>query len=689
MKYTLLSSAIALAFSSTALAKTVYVAPNGDDSNDGSQNAPFATFAQANSVLTAGDTLMIAGGEYRQTLKISQSGNADNPIKVRALNDADVLITATESLSGWSQHSGNIYSASVNMTIDREFRQVYHKDKLMQIARWPNDSDNDVFTIDAHELHAKGSDSSIAVSGIPNLDLTGGYMWYLGEHSGTSWTRTITSNSQSQINFTKVDITKWPFSNHNPSKKIDGGYGRFFVFGTLELLDNAKEWFYDSAAQTLYFQPADGQQPSDGEVEYTARQHTVELNGNFIDVEGIDVWGGNVRLVGNNNRFAAAKITHGRERLDALNNSSAQIGDGSIYVQGQNALIENNVLHHGSISGIFIAGWQDKGNGSQIIGNEIRYFDTLGIHASPIRSGADNVKILKNTISDTGRDGMYVSGTDSEIAYNDVSRNALINNDGGLFYTVGNKEPRNIEIHHNWWHDAVVRDYNDNRIAGIYLDNNSKGFLVHHNVVWNVPWSALQLNWDNWDNHIYHNTFIDAEKAMGEWINGHNPRDNRVWNNFSNKLDWIQSAAYDLDSNLIDENVQQLVDPSKLSFMPKQGSDLLDKARTIDDFTKPFTGPAPDIGAYEAGGIAWTAGVNAIEDKCVECKSDPTSEPVFGAVEPTPDPDPDPTPEPDPTPAPTPDPKPDPEPETSSSSGGGSLGFTALLLAWIGLRRRG
>ena len=362
--------------------------------------------------------------------------------------------------------------------------------------------------------------------------------------------------------------------------------------------------------------------------------------------------------------------------MDELDNTDAQVGDGAIYIVGRNTVIENNIIEYGSISGVTVAGWQDRGDNTRIEGNEIRYFDSVGIHASPIRAGGDNIRILKNTISDTGRDGMFVVGLNGEVAYNDVSNTGLINNDGGIFYTVGNDEQKNTEIHHNWFHDSFGRDYYDGRIAGIYLDNDSKGYLVHHNVVWNIPWSAVQLNWDNWNNNIYHNTFINAGGAMGEWINGRNPRDNRVWNNYSDRTDWIRSSGYDLDSNVIDVNVVQLVDSANQNFFPNESSSLLDQARTIDDFSKPFVGPAPDIGAYEVGGTAWTAGVNAIEDTCGACQSDPDSAPVHPPVTPSP------------IVTATPAPISTSAPAKKSSGGGGSTGFGLIVLLGVLVGRR-
>lgn len=667
-----LSSAL---FSSGAIATTFYVSQDGDDDDDGSEPSPFASFAHASSQLSAGDELIIRAGTYRETLTISTNGTRDNPIVVRAATGENVTIKGTKPLSNWSQYSGDIYQTSVRLPLGVVFNQIYHNDELMTIARWPNDSDNDRFTIDAHPLTRAGTTSSFNVENMPaGLDLSGAYVWYLGGHSGTSWTREITAYTSSSISFDEINVEQWPFSNHTPTKRTDGSYGQLFVFGDLALLDQGREWVYDDSSETLYFQSADGSMPSDGEVEYAERKHALVLDGDYVRAEGLTIFGANVRLNGDYTELHDSQVLHGRQRLNDLN-GRAQVNDASVEVNGTYTRIENNSILHGSLNGIYVYNWDERGQYAHIEGNTIRYFDSEGIHATPLRVLAANVKILQNTISHTGRDGMFVIGTDSEIAYNDVSHSALINNDTGIFYTVGNDNDKNIHIHHNWWHDAMGRDYHDKRIAGIYLDNDSKGFLVHHNVVWNIPWSGLQLNWDTWNNNMYHNTLYNVDKAMGAWVNGRVQRDNRVWNNFSNKNDWLRNSGYDLDSNYIDITVPQLADPSVQNFMPVSSSQLTDQARIIDGFTKPYVGPAPDIGAYELGGTAWVPGVNAVLDTCSGCASDPSDPPVA-----TPTPSPTSMPTPVATPSASPMPTPSSAPSTSGSGGGGSTGSVLFIL---------
>ena len=71
---------------------TYFVATDGDDSNDGSIDAPWQTFAFATSNLVANDTLFIRGGDYTEQLNINVIGFPDEPIHIRAYEDEAVVI---------------------------------------------------------------------------------------------------------------------------------------------------------------------------------------------------------------------------------------------------------------------------------------------------------------------------------------------------------------------------------------------------------------------------------------------------------------------------------------------------------------------------------------------------------------------------------------------------------------------
>ena len=615
---------VSLFMSTFLVAQNIYVATDGDDiNNNGSIGSPYKTFSKAILEMSPGDVCIIRGGVYEEELFVNKNGTADNYLTFKAADGETVEIKATSVVNNWQLHSGSIYKATVDMSIDSRFRSVYHNNEYMDLARWPNNVDNNRWTIDCVPV-TNGSGSHFNANGIPNIDWTGGLVYYLGAHSGTSWTRTITSSTSTRIDHTGVDINSWPFTPHNPTvwRNYPGNNrGQLYLFNKLEALDYAREWYYDSTSNTLYLQTADGNIPADNTVEYATHKYVAQLFGDYIKLEGINFFGGSIKIHNNadNNQILDCSVEHGIEAHDSLTNTSAQVADASIEILGANTIVRGCTIDHSTTSGITIALWSGANN-CIIEQNTISNMDYVGIHASAIRSAAINTKILKNTIFNSGRDGIYVAGVNSEIAYNDISASQKINSDSGVFYTVGNSDLKNTEIHHNWIHDATAPEYSHSvgefpKAAGIYLDNNSKGYTVHHNVIWNVSWSGYQVNWNNTNLDFYHNTIWNAGEAMDSWVNGYVQENNKIYNNYANTGAWHTETTTDFDiqdSPIFSDSPFQDVDNQ--NFMPLVGSSLVDQAPAIDGFMKSFVGVAADIGAYELGGTQWTAGVNAVED---------------------------------------------------------------------------
>ena len=90
-----------------------YVATNGNNSNSGSANAPFATLAKAASVANAGNLIYVRGGTYHWTsqVSLSRSGTAAQPIRVRAYPGEHPLFDFSGEPSGSAgfQINGNCW----------------------------------------------------------------------------------------------------------------------------------------------------------------------------------------------------------------------------------------------------------------------------------------------------------------------------------------------------------------------------------------------------------------------------------------------------------------------------------------------------------------------------------------------------------------------------------------------------
>lgn len=133
---------LAILFYSSFTIAQIYVAKNGNDGNTGTLASPCLTIQKAASVATAGQTVYVRTGTYRETVTPANSGTAGNPITYQAYNDETVIISGTEVITGWGIHTGNIYKAAMPSTfLDRSHNQddqIFVDGKMMFCAKWPN-----------------------------------------------------------------------------------------------------------------------------------------------------------------------------------------------------------------------------------------------------------------------------------------------------------------------------------------------------------------------------------------------------------------------------------------------------------------------------------------------------------------------------------------------------------------------
>ncbi len=608
-------------FQVDANAKNYYVSKDGNDSNAGTRNAPFLTIAKATEVMSAGDECVIMEGVYNEVIKSNANGNANNPIIYKNYKKDRVVIDATEPITGWTHHKGDIYKASKKLFAEKGvYNTVYFKGELMDVARWPNNKDNNRFTFDGHYVEG-GSASHFVVKDLPEADLTGAYFCYIGAHSGMTWSREITKYGNGEIHHEGVDINKWPYSPHNPTLFRNNNYGQLYLFDNLALLDQAGEWFYDKDSETLYAMFPNGVAPKDGEVRVGNSYTTVEFKNDYNTIEGLECFGGSIVISGDNCQVLKSKVINASQSWNELIGISAQSETASIAVFGNNTLIEDCLIEGGMTNGVMSTS-RDDSQGIMVRNNVIRYFNSVGLHANPVRIRNGEAKILNNTIYTCGRDGITTFGANCEIAYNDVFDCMRVNNDGGVFYTVGNTELKNSSIHHNYMHDSYGPDYADGRAAGIYLDNDSKGYDVYNNVVWNVTWNGFMFNWYNTDFNFYNNTLWNCGFNIGRWANGRTIERIRIINNLTNvvpskTLDNVPADKYWIGTEFAGNMVVSdfpFVSVEDCNFVPVKGSAVVDRGEVVEGIIKDYKGKRPEVGAYERGEKLWKVGASWADD---------------------------------------------------------------------------
>ncbi|WP_010522620.1 carbohydrate-binding protein [Aquimarina agarivorans] len=593
-------------------AKDIYVSKSGNDSNDGSQASPYLTINKAAQQAKAGDTVIIESGTYFETIRPVNSGNAGNPIIFKGKEGDKVIISAMQSLQNWELDAGSIYKTTVDWDL-KDYNMLMNNGVVMDLARWPNNTDGNPFSLNSVRSEG-GSDSSnlnnafLLNKEIPNVDWTGGNIMFYGDRGGSGWTtwrEYITGGSTGRVNFTVNKSADWIIAAHPPA---DGG--DFFLEGVKGVLDYQNEWWFNSNSKTLYVQVLGGNKPNDGQIAMRQRQMTVNLNKrNYIEIQNLAVLGGRIEIDGTGNRIYKVSSFHGDYYRGVAQSFIADCRNVMVKWNAKNNIIEQCEIAYGAGSGIY-----DQGNGTKIINNYIHDFDYLGDYNAPVLArGASNCLLSKNTIKNGGRDAIQIITKNSTVEYNDVSKSNLIADDCALIYTIG--EDLNMEIHHNWFHDAESRG-KLKKAAGIYLDNDAGKVNVYRNVVWNTEWTSVQINWNGTDINVYNNSFAKNIATMGAWHKAGTMFSNvNVWNNITDKegssaggqeeeATWEPQS--DKQNNLVDQ--ESYVNWEGNNFQLKPNAKAVDFGRIIPGYTDGFKGSNPDVGAYELGDN-WVPGV--------------------------------------------------------------------------------
>jgi hypothetical protein len=77
-----------------------HIAPSGNDANPGTEAKPLATLQAGVNKLQPGDTLIVRGGVYRETVTFPRSGAKEKPITLKPYRDEKVVVTGCDPVSG-------------------------------------------------------------------------------------------------------------------------------------------------------------------------------------------------------------------------------------------------------------------------------------------------------------------------------------------------------------------------------------------------------------------------------------------------------------------------------------------------------------------------------------------------------------------------------------------------------------
>ncbi|WP_084724332.1 carbohydrate binding domain-containing protein [Zobellia galactanivorans] len=591
--------------------KVYYVSKKGNDNwsgkrpkpNSNGSDGPFLTIKKALEVMKDGGICYIRKGTYRETVFPNFVGEPSRKLRLVGYKNEKVIINGCSVMDkGWTKISEHIFSVPLEKT--SEDLIVFHNENWTPEARWPNYS-GDLLKPNFAKVDG-GTALSLQNTDLPkNIDLKGAtlYGFFGKEWALQTFVVSGYKPNEQRISFPEAKrrqnyyggTSGWD-KNYAPRKG-----NRFYISGHYDLLDTDGEWYYDPQKGKLFFYLEEHEASSELSLEIKTRNNAIDLSGSsYVEIANLDIFGAGITsdaltqhcLIENVKGFYVEPGINLSGKHNEINSCEfAYSPKALVNITGSNNKVVNSYIHDGNYTGT----WDQLLN----------------------TSGSGHL-ISHNTVARAGGGCIGPGGKNMRFQYNSVSDAGLIRHDIGGFY-VANNDGAGTVIHHNKVHNVYG--------IGIYLDNSTSNYTIHHNVVWNCGWEyilteappgflsigaydGIRLNTPGNYNLIFNNTLYN-KYGLGYW--GRNFKEDMYGDVVINN---IFTGSYHVSENVVTTHnlfkdiEARLVDPQSQNFELSATSPAIDKGVILKSITDSFEGQAPDLGAFEYGKEAWRAGHN-------------------------------------------------------------------------------
>jgi Ca2+-binding RTX toxin-like protein len=676
-----------------------YISPAGG--GDGSSPTSTISLAQlptytrpgTSFTISGGDTVYFMGGTYRGTFS-PKSGADGAPITYTAFGGHSVVFSGTEPLNttwAFDSNTGNYsapYSRSGELVEGEE--QIFVDGQMLMRARFP-DTTLDVSRPEKRAVGARvgtpslGQDITITVPDLNGITDTarfenGGYIHIVpgggrdtpGESGGSArrwWGETaqvinfepsaganpatITYRTNLQSVF-RSDATNW-------AESLPTQGDRYYIFESQANLSNGE--YFPQANATLYMKTPGGDSPAAHAIEVKTRKVGINLNGvSFVNLDRLNLFASTVTSNAftsyvNLRNFRAEYVSH---YWLVTGNGQHFNEDSGIQLNGGLMTVTNAEIAFSAGNGVTMDSVSASNSVTNSVIHDVDYAATD--NAALFAHGSEHL-IQSNTLYNSGRNLIQHSHAYGiRILNNEMFNPVSQTYDFGATYQHGgpdnNVDTGASEIAYNVVHDIVadgIQGASRTEAGGIFLDNFSSGFRVHHNVIYNVD-AALKMNRPSRNNAVYNNT-LDAwsNPLVGESVSSSGAPSgkpntmagttfqNNIFRRSINEVTSFSDSALPADRPRMINNFPSSQDPLfEAGYHLSASSPAIDYGSAAASPNgvyggEAYLGNAPDAGAYERGGTDFGYGsdVSRIEvrgtsgpDDIWVRRSTPTGSPV-------------------------------------------------------------
>jgi len=602
------SAAIALAAGQGLSAADYYVSVSGNDVDEGSLIHPFKTIQHAAQMMVAGDHCYIRAGTYRETVTPANSGTAAAPLTFQAFGTEAVTLSGAEIVSGWSLHSGGIYKAALTAHLGDE-DQVFVDGQMMNLARWPN-------TTPDLSRQVKATAVSGSYTPKPNADgtstgtytdpaltqaagfFTGAKIHFLPGPVWVAQTGTVTSSSPGSVQF------HW---NLMAPDMVPATGNPYYLFGLLSLLDTPGEWFIDAPSNTLYLWPPQNDAPDPHLVETKKRDYAFDLSGlSYVTLQNLSLFACSINSSPASQHLILDGLTcryvSHFSRIDVADAWDYHMNDTGLILNGSHHILRNSSIAWSAGNGVTMIGDHHLVENSTIHDVNYAQLDCAAINTGNSDTPTADHEIRFNTCYNSGHGLLLIRSLVRGLIHNnDLYRSMLGTTDSGAVYTYSH-DGQNTDISYNKIHDNVCAG---NAAVGIYLDNNSSNFHVHHNLIYNTC-LALEYNLPSVNILWYNNTAVALNTSLTGGYSG-SQAGTQVHNNIFT-ADIVTYPDATVSNNILTPTDPLFVSPAGLDFRLQATSPARSAGIALPPYTDGYQESAPDDGALAYNQAPWVAG---------------------------------------------------------------------------------
>ena len=525
-----------------------------------------------NSAMTGDIIVYLRGGTYplTSTLSFAAADSGTKSFYVKYLNHPSEtpLLTGGQPIGGWtlSDSAKNIWQST---GVTSRFRQLYVNGAKAIRARTPNLGTGGA----ANFNRITGADQTVpnvqvASSQVSNWNNLTKVEMHLMINWGDATLRLASYSTTGATAFIKFQSPEAGILSQRPFPILASVKQAYYFENALEFLDVPGEWYLNENTNTLYYQPRTGEDMAAATVVAPMVETLVSVMGISADTgPAHHIWFQGLAFAHSTylrpSSFGFLDGQAGQYNVSATAQNQQYVGRpsaGVLVANANNIWFERNIFSQMAATGLdFNYGTHDDtivGNvftdigGAGVSVGKFVQDETTEFHIAYNPSNAseictnDTIKdnyitnvtteiqgacgiacgylraidIEHNEVSDVNYTGISVgfgwtaaanAMSGNRINYNDVHNIVKILADGGGIYTLSN-QGSGSQMEYNYIHDFQKSQWADYGDHGLYLDEQTSGYTVSHNVLANCP--AISTN------HPGTNTMSDNAGTLASTI---------------------------------------------------------------------------------------------------------------------------------------------------------------------------